>query len=542
MADDLPTAGGDPAPVRLADALDASALAHRPDFEIGKTVVRASIRTIEGPSGAVACEPRVMQVLLALADAKGAVLSRNDLLRLCWSDRIVGEDAVNRAIAALRRAASAAGADFGVETIPRIGYRIASESVDWDGNGEPPSGDNARIPARGPGARSRRALIMGSAAAAAILGAGIWRYASWRDRAEYLDKVEQARRELAAPEGLAKAQMTLEELVAKRPDRAQAWGLLAYATYRSAEIAPFQQTGALVNASERAAARALALDAGQSDALFAMTLIQFSLAGWMESEQRIRRVIDLAPLNTEAIDFLVVLLQCAGRCRESREWLDRAVAIDPTRPELVFKKALKHWIFGEIPDADRVIDRALQLWPRYEWIWNTRLMIYAFTGRPLAAISMLDDSANRPASMTPGIVNVWRTALTAIDTRSGPDIAMARDIILKSAPLGPAYAGQGVMLLSSLGELDAAFEIAEGLLLAQGANVGSLQASLDGGLVNGQSWRRTQWLFTPATAALRADERFKGICAGLGLLDYWRKSGVWPDKFVLGSLASEVFL
>jgi hypothetical protein len=36
-------------------------------------------------------------------------------------------------------------------------------------------------------------------------------------------------------------------------------------------------------------------------------------------------------------------------------------------------------------------------------------------------------------------------------------------------------------------------------------------------------------LFTPATAAMRADPRFRALCEGMGMMAYWRKRGIWPD-------------
>jgi hypothetical protein len=36
-------------------------------------------------------------------------------------------------------------------------------------------------------------------------------------------------------------------------------------------------------------------------------------------------------------------------------------------------------------------------------------------------------------------------------------------------------------------------------------------------------------LFRPPQARLRADPRFMQVAAHLGLLDYWRRSGDWPD-------------
>ncbi len=36
-------------------------------------------------------------------------------------------------------------------------------------------------------------------------------------------------------------------------------------------------------------------------------------------------------------------------------------------------------------------------------------------------------------------------------------------------------------------------------------------------------------LFNPSTAAMRRDPRFMGVAAKLGLVDYWRATGKWPD-------------
>jgi hypothetical protein len=36
-------------------------------------------------------------------------------------------------------------------------------------------------------------------------------------------------------------------------------------------------------------------------------------------------------------------------------------------------------------------------------------------------------------------------------------------------------------------------------------------------------------LFTPKATALRRDPRFMSLANRLGLVDYWRTSGHWPD-------------
>jgi hypothetical protein len=58
-----------------------------------------------------------MQVLVALAQAQGAVVSRDSLIARCWEGGYVGEDAINRAIWRLRKLAESGG-DFAVRDHP----------------------------------------------------------------------------------------------------------------------------------------------------------------------------------------------------------------------------------------------------------------------------------------------------------------------------------------------------------------------------------------------------------------------------------------
>src|SRR5205085_2233802 len=70
-------------------------------------------------------QPRVMQVLVALASANGAIVSRDSLIESCWDGRIVGEDAITRVIVKLRHLADGIGAGaFAIETVSKIGYRL----------------------------------------------------------------------------------------------------------------------------------------------------------------------------------------------------------------------------------------------------------------------------------------------------------------------------------------------------------------------------------------------------------------------------------
>ena len=70
-------------------------------------------------------EPKVLQVLIALASVRPSVVSRDRLIEQCWDGRIVGDDALNRCIVALRHLAREFSPEpFAIETVPRGGYSL----------------------------------------------------------------------------------------------------------------------------------------------------------------------------------------------------------------------------------------------------------------------------------------------------------------------------------------------------------------------------------------------------------------------------------
>jgi adenylate cyclase len=84
-------------------------------------------------------QPRIMQVLVALARAEGRIVSRDELFAACWPGVTVGEDALVRVIGQLRRLASGLGAGaFALETIAKVGYRLKSVALPAPSAPEPP--------------------------------------------------------------------------------------------------------------------------------------------------------------------------------------------------------------------------------------------------------------------------------------------------------------------------------------------------------------------------------------------------------------------
>ena len=100
-------------------------LADEPDFDLGEARVQPAERSVTVNGERRELQPRVMQVLVALAKAKGAVVSRDRLFELCWDGRIVGDDALNRCIQSLRHLAREfAPQPFTIDTMARVGHRL----------------------------------------------------------------------------------------------------------------------------------------------------------------------------------------------------------------------------------------------------------------------------------------------------------------------------------------------------------------------------------------------------------------------------------
>jgi DNA-binding winged helix-turn-helix (wHTH) protein/tetratricopeptide (TPR) repeat protein len=505
------------------DLMTTADLAARDDFTLGLAVVSPSTRTIAGPGGAADIEPRLMQVLLVLADAAGQVVTRETRFNRCWGSVYVGDDSLNRAIGAVRKiAAEVAGGSFEVETIPRTGYRLL---------GDIRSLEQAPCAQVVQGSRvSRRTVIAGAALIAAGTGGlGLWSVRRSQEDRRFEGLMDRGDQALRYNDPSDDPSRYFQQAVAMRPDDAKAQGLFAYSLSEQAERGAQSGAGDAAGHAERAARAALALDPAEPNARLALTLLQRSTLDLAATEDRLREILATAPDNISAMRDSWSLLQSTGQSRAAFAMIKRAIAVDPLAAISQYPLAQLLWILGQTAEADRVIDRAMQYWPTHRSVRFARFTIYAFTGRPRAALAMLDSDKTRPQNYTPEAVSLWRASLPALDQRTPASIAAARSANLQAAKQNPALSYQAILALSALGEVDAAFEIANGLLLFRRPIEPRPQTAVKRPPVNSTGWRFAPWLFTPPVAAMRADPRFKLLCDGIGLTEYWAKRGIKPD-------------
>src|SRR5256885_13173235 len=97
------------------------------DFRVGPWLIQPSLNTISQNGTSNRVEPKIMGVLVCLAEHTGEVVSKEKLLQAVWPDTFVSDDVLKRSISELRRAfGDDAHESRVIETIPKRGYRLVA--------------------------------------------------------------------------------------------------------------------------------------------------------------------------------------------------------------------------------------------------------------------------------------------------------------------------------------------------------------------------------------------------------------------------------
>lgn len=162
----------------------------RAPFALGDVRVEPDRNALFAGGEILRIEPKVMDVLVALAAAGGEVVSREALIESVWAVDFGGDESVSRAISLLRKALKEAGlGESAIETVTKRGYRLTI-----------PAGESRESPASGNAAPSERAgaeatrnvrkfplraiMIAAAAAAFAALGAFLFHWTAGSTPAE----------------------------------------------------------------------------------------------------------------------------------------------------------------------------------------------------------------------------------------------------------------------------------------------------------------------------------------------------------------------
>ena len=108
------------------------------DFRVGPWLVQPSLNTISQNGTSNRLEPKVMEVLVCLAEHTGEVVPKEKLLQAVWPDTFVSDDVLKRSVSEVRHVfGDDAHKSRIIETIPKRGYRLLVTVT--PGNGQVPA-------------------------------------------------------------------------------------------------------------------------------------------------------------------------------------------------------------------------------------------------------------------------------------------------------------------------------------------------------------------------------------------------------------------
>jgi DNA-binding winged helix-turn-helix (wHTH) protein len=488
-------------------------LAREQPVSIGPLQFEPKLRQVRIGNADFTLEPRVMQVLVALARARGEIVTRDELADYCWDGRAVGDDSINRVLSRIRRiAGETAGGAFRLETIPRVGYRLLPAETK-DRSAAPKQLDTAAH-----AAIDRRALLIGAGASlTAGAGAVLLMRRPWRDpiphEARLLYEQADAMNSVATRMTGAMAIPYLEEAVRIAPEFGEAWGALALEYRAKIESDPGERPEYEPRLRE-AVAKAKRYSPGNPDAEAAIVFPGEHFGRWGAIEPAYRRLVSRHPNYALGHHLLGALLMDVGRWSDAIDELRAARRLEPSSPIPAYKLTVALWSAGRLSEAEQEIAAAMRRWPRHSAIWQTKIKLLMLTGRPGAALQMLNDPSGEPLDYVGDFAVSMRFVATALLTRKANDIAAATAAIERN---GPRVAG--AIYCAALGNNPLALDMLDGVF----RGLGRWASPPD------PAQSATHPLFQPPARALWRQPRFSGLLTAIGLERYWRASGTEPD-------------
>jgi DNA-binding winged helix-turn-helix (wHTH) protein len=122
--------------VAAKDALGEQVAAVAGDFRLGTWLVQPSLNRLVRGDTELHVRPKLMDLLVFLAQHSGEVISKEEILEGVWAKRFMAESVLSGLMAELRRTlGDDAHSPRFIETVPKRGYRlvIPAEPVDDEG-------------------------------------------------------------------------------------------------------------------------------------------------------------------------------------------------------------------------------------------------------------------------------------------------------------------------------------------------------------------------------------------------------------------------
>lgn len=287
----------------------------------------------------VLLNPKTFQMLLALVEAEGRVISKDDLIAKVWPDVVVEESNLTKNISQLRRALANGhdGAEL-IETIPKIGYRflvpVQKNEVQPETPGATPMSDG--VATRPPVAHAWKlravAMILLLIAGVALYRWSVGQASSRESGRAAVQRLTASGREFwnrRTIEGFRQGLTCFEQARDLDSSYAPAWAGIADSWSLLVEYG-FATPEEGYPKAKAAALRALELDGNQIEAHTALaTIKEYYEWDWVGAEESFRRALELNPQYATAYQWYAEFLMGQGRFAESLAEIRRAQSLAP---------------------------------------------------------------------------------------------------------------------------------------------------------------------------------------------------------------------
>ena len=231
------------------------------------------------------------------------------------------------------------------------------------------------------------------------------------------------------------------------------------------------------------------------------------ISAFTERSRLADEAVRLNPANPHLWVIRFEFSSWVGRMSESVDDARRAVELDPLSPGLRSGLIQTLAYAGRMPAAWEELRRAEQLWPASPTIEDSRFRLNSRYGDAKDALRMLQSASVRQFYMTPDLESFLLARIDPTEANVRRAIAATQNPALPEARRMVSL----VQLLGEFGREDELYRV-----------VGQWGTKDQIGLISAA-------FFRPPLQKFRQDPRFMRIAARAGLVDYWRKSGKWPD-------------
>ena len=295
----------------------------------------------------VRVSPKAYDVLVALVQQRGRLVTKDELLKRIWPESFVEEGGLTVHMSALRKALGEdAHRPIYIETVAGSGYRFIA-AVRFDSEDEKPFASSAV-------ARPVELYELVGRGRSHLLSDSFLELPAAVDA--FRSAIEIDPTYAPAHAGLARARCVLA----------------------ASHAVPHQEAFTEAKAS---ALRALAMDSASADAQVALgTVLFLSEWDWTAAQRSLQRALEINPDHTEALLQYGSLQEALGRLDDGLRCKQQALARDPRSPGVLVQIAISYWHQRRYDDALVWAQRAIDVNPKHAQACQFMSYVYLKTG------------------------------------------------------------------------------------------------------------------------------------------------------------------